>query len=80
MGIDFDGHRAACRIGFVFRILIDFAPQLVRLLAIHAPRLTAPFSRDFAQPFKNQHTAGIAIAFSQCASSADSGAGQALDQ
>ncbi len=59
MGIDFDRHRAACRIGFVFRVLIDFAPQLVRLLAVHAPRLTAPFSWDFAQPFKEQHTAGI---------------------
>src|SRR5437667_4746756 len=47
------------RIHFFSRVLIDLAPQLVRLFAIHPLRLAARSSPDLAQSFKHQHAAGI---------------------
>ena len=45
--------------GFVLRILVDFASELVGLLAVHAPRLTSTSLLDLAQPLKEQDTAWV---------------------
>ncbi len=47
MRVDFDGHDSFDK-SFLTRILIDRAAQLVRLLAVRAPRLACPFDRDLA--------------------------------
>jgi hypothetical protein len=58
MRVDFDGHDSFDK-GFLTRLLIDLAVQLVGLLAVHAPRLAAPFGADLAQALKKQDTARI---------------------
>jgi hypothetical protein len=58
MRVDFDGD-GALREGFLACIPVDLAAQLVRPLAVHAPRFAAPFGFDFAQALKEQHTARI---------------------
>src|SRR5258708_2277048 len=45
--------------GFGFRVLVDFASELVGLLAVHAPRLTPTPLLDLAQPLKEQETAWV---------------------
>ncbi len=58
MRVDFDGHDS-CDKGFLTGLLIDLATQVIRLFAVHAPRLACPFGLDFAQALKEQHTAWI---------------------
>ena len=58
MGVDFDRHRARKK-GFLTRILVDLAAQVIRLFAVHAPRFACPFRLDFAQALKEQHAAGV---------------------
>jgi hypothetical protein len=58
MGIDFDREHALGII-FRFRVLVDFAAQLIGLAAIHAPGWAAPASFDLAQPLKEQHAAWV---------------------
>ena len=48
--------------GFLSRLLIDLAAQLVRLFAVHAPRCASPMGFDLAQALKEQHAAGILCA------------------
>ena len=45
--VDLDGHDSFDK-GFLTRFLIDLAAQLVRLLAVRAPRLASPFGPDLA--------------------------------
>ncbi len=61
MRIGFCGDHAE-RIRFFSRTLIDFAAQLVRLFAVHAPRFASPFGLHLAQALKEQHAAGILCA------------------
>jgi len=58
MWVDLDGHGAP-RVRFLFGVLVDLAAQLVRALAVHAPRLAGTFRFDRAQALEEQHTAGI---------------------
>ena len=58
MGIYFD-RDPALGIIFLFRVLVDFAAQLIGLAAIHAPGFTAPASFDLAQPLKEQDAAWV---------------------
>jgi hypothetical protein len=44
---------------FLFRVLVDFAAQLIGLAAIHAPGFAAPASFDLAQPLKEQDAAWV---------------------
>ena len=46
-------------IGFLARILIDLAAQLIGLFAVPAPRFARPFRSDLAQAFKEQDTVRI---------------------
>ena len=41
------------------RALIDLAPQLVGLFAVHPPRLASLRSPDLAESLKHEHAAGI---------------------
>jgi hypothetical protein len=50
------------RIRFLPCALIDLAPQLVGLFAVHAARFAAPFGPDRAESLKDQHSAGIPAA------------------
>ncbi len=59
MRIDLRGDDAE-RVRFLSCIPVDFAPQLVRLFAVHAPRLASPFGSDRAQALKQEHTPRIA--------------------
>ena len=45
--------------GLGFRVLVDFASELVGLLAVHAPRLTPTPLLDLAQPLKEQDAAWV---------------------
>ena len=58
MGIYFDRDHA---LGIIvrFRVLVDFAAQLIGLATIHAPGLAAPASFDLAQPLKEQDAAWV---------------------
>src|SRR6266852_5228845 len=47
------------RIRFLPCALIDLAPELVGLFAVHAARFAAPFGPDLAEPLKDQYTARI---------------------
>ncbi len=58
MRIHLCGYCAKC-VRFLFRILIDLAPQLVRLFTVHPPRLASLRSPDLAQSFKHQHATRI---------------------
>ena len=58
MWVDLDGH-GALRVRFLFRVLIDLAAQVVRPLAVHAPRSAFTLRFDLAQALEEQHTAGI---------------------
>ena len=61
MRIDFDtDHR--CRIGFLFRELVDLASQLIGLLAVEPPGFAPSLWFDDPQAFKEQHTARILLA------------------
>ena len=59
MRIDFDAHDPL-RIRFLFRKLIDFSSQMIRLFAIASLRCAPSFELDRAQALKEQDTAGIA--------------------
>ena len=58
MRVDLDGH-SALRVRFLFGVLVDLTAQLVRALAVHAPRLAGPIRFDLAQALEEQHTAGV---------------------
>ena len=58
MRIDLDCHDSLL-VCFVFRVLIDFASELIGLFAVQAPRFTSTPVLDFSQPLKEQHTARI---------------------
>jgi hypothetical protein len=58
MRVDFDGHDSLHK-GFLTGLLIDLATQVIRLFAVHAPRLACPFGADLAQALKEQHAARI---------------------
>ena len=58
MGIYFDRDHALGII-FLFRVLVDFAAQLIGLAAIHASGCAAPASFDRAQPLKEQEAAWV---------------------
>src|SRR5258708_16330537 len=51
MGVDFDSDEPLSII-FLFGVLVDFAAQLVRLAAVHAPRLSPPPPFDLSHPPK----------------------------
>ncbi len=61
MWIDFDAHHAYC-IRFLFGEVVNFAFQLVGLLAVEAPAFAASPGFDHPQAFKEQHATRILFA------------------